>query len=175
MKSQLSEQELIKRAKKGELSAFEELVKKYHKMIFAHTMKMLKDLEKAKDATQETFVRAYSNIKKFKSGKPFKPWIYKIATNICYDMFKKESKVSELVYEPVDESESFLDRLIRKEQISQLLTAVKKLPKKYKSAIEGYYFDHLSYKDLAYEMNIPINTVKTRLRRGKKLLREELI
>ena len=174
MKKDISEQELIKRAQNGELSAFEELVKKYQKMILGHTLRILKDMEKAKDATQEAFVKAYENIKKFKLGKSFKPWIYKIATNVSYDMIKKDSKVSRMEYEPAEESESFLDRLIHKEQLAILMQAVKGLPEKYRSAINGYYFKELSYKDLALEMNIPINTVKTRLRRGKKLLREEL-
>lgn len=169
------EQDLIRRAQKGELSAFEQLVKKYQKMILAHTLRLLKDMDKAKDAAQEAFVRAYENIRKFKLGRPFRPWIYKIATNICYDMIKKDSKVTRLKYEPVMESESYLDRMIRKEQVTRLVRAVKQLPDKYKEAIDGYYFKRLSYRELAFEMNIPINTVKTRLRRGKKMLRDELI
>ncbi len=174
MKNKFDEQKLIRLAQKGELSAFEELVKKYQKMILAHSLKILKDIEKAKDATQEAFVKAYENIKKFKLGKSFKPWIYKIATNICYDVIKKNSRLTKLEFEPIEEHESYLDRLIHKEQIQKLMNAFRELPSMYKTAIEDYYFKHLSYKDIAFEMDVSINTVKTRIRRGKILLRKEL-
>lgn len=175
MKNNLDEQRIIKRVQAGELSAFENLVKKYQKAILYHSLRILKDIDKAKDATQEAFIRAYKNIRKFKIGKPFSPWIYKIATNICYDMIKKSSKIVRMEYDLADSRESFLDRLIHKEQISKLLFALKGLPNKYKEAIDGYYFKNLTYKDLAVEMQLPINTVKTHIRRGKMLLRRELV
>ncbi len=171
----MNDQLLIEKAKKGKLSAFELIVKNHQRAIFRHTLRILKDHDKAADATQDTFIKAYKNISKFKKGKPIKPWIYKIATNTCYDIIKKDSRVSRLDIEIKSENDAPIERIIKKEQVKNLLLALKKLPDKYKTPITGFYFDRLSYKELADNLNLPINTLKTRIRRGKLILRKELI
>lgn len=172
--NQKHEAKLISKVLDGQLSSYEEIVKTYQNMIYVHTIKILHDHDQAEDATQETFVRAYKNLAKFDSNKPLKPWLYKIATNYCYDQIRKNSRVSTISWEIEDPKPSSLEKVIEAEEKAQVIKAVNKLPKKYRLPLREYYFRNQSYKAIATKLNLGVNTIRTRLRRGKKLLKQEL-
>ncbi len=169
------DKELILETLKGKLSAYEGIVKKYQEMIYRHTYKILNNPDNAEDATQETFIRAYQNLSKFKLDKPLKPWLYKIATNLCYDTIRKNSRLTQLNWDVETESPPILEELVLNEERANVTTSLRKLSKKYRIPIVDFYFNNLSYKAIAIKLKLPVNTVRTRLKRGKKLLKEEII
>lgn len=173
----LEDRILIQKSIEGNLTAFEVLVKRYQEMILRHTFRILKDGDSSEDATQETFIRVYKNLRKFDQKKEFKPWIYKIASNYCLDMIRANSKLTKLTWQMPDvknDGGSFLDRFVKKEDIKKLIGSVKKLPKKYKIPLVDFYFMDKSYKAIAVKLDLPVNTVKTRIRRGKRKLEDDL-
>ena len=137
----ITDQELIKKTLDGNLSSFEVLVKRYHKRIYYHCLKILKDHDKADDASQETFIRVYKNLAKFKLDKQFSPWIYKIATNLVYDMIRKESRKVSLDWEVQDDRESTINKLIRNEQVVKVKNLLNDLPDKYQKPLVAYYYE----------------------------------
>lgn len=165
---------LIKESLEGNLFSFEAIVKRYQNKIFSHALKITKNEDLAEDITQETFIKVFKNLRSFKLNKPFPPWIYKIATNLTYDIFRKEKKVIPLDWEVEDDHESVLDKIIKKEEIKKLKDVFKKLPQKYKQPLFGFYFKGLSYKALAQKLYLPLNTIRTRIKRGKEYLVKKL-
>lgn len=141
-----SDQDLVRETKEGNLSSFEMIVRRYQRKIYFHNLHFLKDPDEAEDATQETFVRAFENLDKFEMQKPLEPWIFQISSNYCISFLRKNSRLLPLKDNLPDEEKPPLEKMIEKEEKRNLRTAIEGLPK-------------------IYQMKLPLNTVRTRLRR----------
>lgn len=170
MPEKLNEKKLIEETLAGDLSAFEKIVRHYQQPIFRHSLRILKNPDLAEDATQDTFIKFYETLPIFNKKKPIRPWIYKIATNLCFDVLRKHKKVVKLSWEIESPYESSIDRIIRQEESREIKKAIKNLPVIYKLPIVSHYFRNLSYKQIADALKLPLNTVRTRIKRGKELL-----
>lgn len=170
----IDDAQLIKEAREGNLTSFEVLVKRHEKRLHGYAYKKLLDSDSAHDVVQETFIRVFKNLEKFDILRPFTPWMYKIAKNLTLDIIRKGKNVAVLDWEIEDTHESLISRIIRAETVSTLWSAIRSLPEKYKLPLVGYYFSNLSYRELSFTLNMSENTVKTRIRRAKNQLRQEL-
>jgi RNA polymerase sigma-70 factor, ECF subfamily len=168
--SDKSDETLVKETLQGFLSSYELLVKKYQLPIKRHAMRYFKNADDAEDAVQETLIRAYKNLHRFDQKKLFKPWLYQIATNYCLDELRKNKKKTVLPEEIISEEKPVVEKIMEEEETKLVRKAVDKLPDKYKLPIKGFYFDNHSYENLAKILKLPLNTIRTRLSRGKKLL-----
>ncbi len=168
--TQSTDQQLIRQAQSGNLSAFEHLVRRYQQPIYYFTLKILRRPETAQDATQETFLRVFKHLAKFDLRKSFKPWIYQIAKNYSLDLIRKQSKILPLTQEVPDHRQPILATIIKKEQLMALKNALKQLPSKYRRLVVGHYFHQLDYQKLSHLFDLPINTIKTRMRRARLYL-----
>lgn len=176
----------IKQVKKGDQSAFAEIVDLYKDKIYQLCYRMLGNTHEAEDIAQEAFIRAYVNIHTYDLDKKFSSWLYRIATNLSIDRIRKKkpdyyldaevsgtdgltmySQVAVDISLPEDEVETMeLQETIQK--------AILKLPDKYRSVIVLKYIDELSLIEISEILNIPIGTVKTRIHRGREALRKQL-
>ncbi|TCT17244.1 RNA polymerase sigma (SigW) subunit [Melghiribacillus thermohalophilus] len=176
----------IQQVKKGDQSAFEEIVSFYQNKVFQICYRMLGNSHEAEDAAQETFVRAYMNIHSFDEKRKFSTWLYRIATNLSIDRIRKKkpdcfldaeikgsdgltmySQMSTDQRLPEEEVESMeLQDYIQKQILS--------LPPKYRSVIVLRYVDELSLQEISEVLDMPIGTVKTRIHRGREALRKKL-
>lgn len=153
-----------------------ELFEEYVESIYIYAFSILKDKELAKDITQEVFIRCMRNIHMFKGKSSYKTWLYKITLNLCRDYFKK--KTNRMVNFPKE----FFDSLpygvtpevkfIKNEEYQKLLDNLLAMPLKYRNVLILYYFEELQIKEISKILGIKQNTVKTRLLRGRKLLRD---
>lgn len=178
MKTSLDSSEdfdLVKRSKNGDLRSFESLVKKYQQPLFRKAKAILKDEDRSQDAVQDAFVKAYKSLWKFDDKKPFRPWIYKIMINTAYDIIKKEKRLVALAENVPVTEESTLEKIIRMEEIKRLINALAQLPKMYEKPIKDFYLNNMSYAKIAASMNLPINTIRTRIHRGKYYLKMKLL
>ena len=174
----LSDQELVVLAIKGDSKAFEQLVFRYEKPIFIYTKRFLNQKESAEDVTQETFIKIYRSLKNFDPEYKFKTWIYTVATNTVYDWLRKAKKSKELFiiddpdnsFETIDEDASY-NKIEDKELIDNALKNIKPV---YQSVIVLFYRDGLLYEEIAEVLRVPVNTLKTYMSRAKKALGEEL-
>ena len=97
--------EIIARCQRGDKSAFRTVVENYQRMVFSLSLKMLADEEKAKDVVQDTFIRVWQSIRSYDPQKPFKTWLYTIATRLCLDQLKREKPLI-----PLPDDECMLHR-----------------------------------------------------------------
>ena len=88
-----TDSEIITRCQRGDKAAFREVVQSYQRMVFSLSLKMLADEEEAKDVVQETFIRVWRGIRSYDPQKPFKTWLYTIATRLCLDRLKRQKPV----------------------------------------------------------------------------------
>jgi len=172
------EQLVIKYTKSKNESAFEELIKRYLPMVFNYVKKYTGNNDMASDITQETFVKAWKNIKKFDTSKNFKAWIFTIAKRTAINELKKKNAIpfsdNKFEYYLADSSLSIFDRIVSQQNSRNLMLAIEKLPNSYKSVINMRVKDDLKLREIADKLDESLNTVKSRYRRGLALLRDLL-
>jgi RNA polymerase sigma-70 factor (ECF subfamily) len=163
------------------------LVKKYERPVFNIVYRLTGDFEMANDITQETFIKAYRSLRQVRVEFKFSNWLFKIATNLCRDQFKKKKPEAEISLDEsiavtgsvilCDDSNNSLDpeeKLVLKEEQKQVLGAIESLPFLYRKIIVLRYIQDLAYKEIAYILKIPMGRVKVQLHRAHKILRNEL-
>jgi RNA polymerase sigma-70 factor, ECF subfamily len=170
---------IIEEAKKGKQSAFKILLNTFWNDIFRFQYSKTTDENEAEDITIKTFSKAFDKIETYNSNYNFKTWLISISKNIYIDELRKQKaetvsihKNDSEVYIISDSSPSPEDKLIIEQNLAQLLAYIKQLKPHYQEIINLRYFQELSYKEIASELNEPINNVKVKLLRAKKLLAE---
>ncbi|GAA3564513.1 RNA polymerase sigma factor [Snuella lapsa] len=173
--------EAIKRAKKNDQKAFNFLLDQYWDDVYGFQLKRIQNENDAEDVTVQTFSKAFDKIETFDEGFKFKTWLIAISKNIHIDLLRKEKNTitqiisdndDDPVFQVLDESPSPEDILITEQHLAKLLKDIKKLKPHYQEVINLRYFQELSYKEISTELNEPINNVKVKLLRAKKLLAE---
>lgn len=170
----MDEAELISDVING-ADRYEELVTRYHVGLIIHCDRLVRDRDQAEDMAQEAFIKAYLNLKNYNPEKSrFSTWLYKIATNQCIDYLRKEkNRVSVEDIESIAEATMpIYQELEEREAVKSAVLSL--MPPEYRAVVEAYYWQGKSYQQIAGEMNKPVNTVRTWLRRAKLQLREEL-
>lgn len=174
---------LIKRAQKGDIDAFEELIAKHEKRIYNIALRTMKNPEDAKDMAQETILKIYRAIAGFKGDCTFAVWIYRITVNTCLDELRRKKKrfassLDELADETglqfEDESETPEDRLSRKELGSKIAAAIASLDDDYRVAVTLRDVQGLSYQEIAEITGATLGTVKSRINRARAQLQKKL-
>ncbi|MBO8156982.1 MAG: RNA polymerase sigma factor SigW [Bacillaceae bacterium] len=176
----------IKQVKKGDQSAFEEIVSFYQNKVFQICYRMLGNSHEAEDAAQETFVRAYMNIHSFDEKRKFSTWLYRIATNLSIDRIRKkkpdyfldaEIKGSDglTMYSQIATEQRLPEEEVESLELQDYIQQqILSLPPKYRSVIVLRYIDELSLQEISDVLDMPIGTVKTRIHRGREALRKKL-
>jgi RNA polymerase sigma-70 factor (ECF subfamily) len=172
-------------ASRGDRKAFGQLVDLHKRSVYGLCVRLLRHPEDARDAAQETFVRAYAALGTFDPTQPFAPWVLRIARNHCLDVGRRRGvRPTEVALDdPGDDGARELsdpdapradETLERRELAGTLSRAVAALPPNYREVVELFHVEHLSYKEIAQAMDIPIGTVMTWLHRARARLRAEL-
>lgn len=175
--------DIIKRVKDGDSDAFSSLVVKYHRGVYNLAYRYTGNQEDAMDVTQETFLRAYRNIDSFQLGKPFKPWIFRIARNVCIDRGRKlgrslpeESLEGNVITQvrassPAPGPEQVYD----KRELREILEdAIRQLDEGYRELIILFHLEGLSIKECSEITGLKGTVIKNRLYRGRQALRKIL-
>ncbi len=177
--------EIVSKILAGDTSLFVILEKKYKRIIVALIRKMIHNEDDVQDLTQETFIKAYNALSKFRFGYTFSSWLYKIASNSCIDfMRKKRFQTVPLYTQRPGEEEQELEipdnyynpdvTVLAEERKQVLMNAIEQLPENYKMIIRLRHDEDLDYSDIALKLNIPLGTVKAHLFRARKILLEQL-
>jgi RNA polymerase sigma factor (sigma-70 family) len=172
----LSDQHYINQIIRGDTNVFSVLVDRYKEMIFTLALKMIKNREEAEEVSQDTFVKVYNSLNKFKGESKFSTWIYKITYNTCLDRLKKNKKedstisideFSDHLVKTMDNALSALEEKERKETIQNCLNL---LSREESFLLTLYYFDDQNLDEIAKIMDINSNNVKVKLFRSRKKL-----
>ena len=171
----------ITKAKNGSQSAFHFLLNAFWGDVFNYQLKRTKSDNDAEDITIQTFSKAFDKIKTFDENYKFKTWLITISKNVHIDLLRKKNisittetskEQEDKVYLVVDENPTPEDKIIREQNLAKLLRDIKQLKPKYQEVIQLRYFQELSYKEISTQINEPMNNVKVKLLRAKKLLAE---
>ncbi len=159
------------------------LVQQHKNRIYSYSYFMLKNHFDADDATQEVLIRIWNHLDNFEI-KAAKSWIMKTTHNLCLDYLRKRQKSLRREYSIDEEEESMIEAPAnlsdpeigaRREMLkAKIDEAVNKLPEMLKSIFVMYELQGFKYKEISYEMDIPLNSVKVYLMRARKKLQEEL-
>ena len=155
---------------------FNTFVTQYEKQIFNHIRRIVGNNEDAEDCLQETFIKAYNNRQLLDRTKNIKNWLYRVATTTSIDFLRKRSRLKEISY---DEDETITEDITYSKEEEDVLRndierALQNLPSLYRTTLLLYYHEEFSYLDIADILKLPLNTVKTHLRRAKIALKEYL-
>ncbi|MEX0918914.1 MAG: RNA polymerase sigma factor [Candidatus Paceibacterota bacterium] len=172
-----TDKELAEFTQKGNTEAFGILVERYEHKLLRYGRKFLFDYEDIKDAIQDVFVRAYSNIQSFDRTREFSPWIYRIAHNNFVNIIKKKKKEpyiffdADMIFSLADEEE-ILTRAEKEEERRDIDRCLKEIKPKYREILILFYFEEKDYKEISDILSIPISTVGVRLKRGRKEIKK---
>ncbi|MDC6366019.1 MULTISPECIES: RNA polymerase sigma factor [Flavobacteriaceae] len=179
-KTEQSIKENIQKAKEGSQIAFSTLLDTFWNDVYSFQLIRTKNENDAEDITIRTFSKAFDKIDSYDDAFEFKTWLITISKNLHVDLIRKRKRslLDEMdshgdeVKRALDETPSVEDRLITEQNLANLLQDIKKLKPHYQKVINLRYFNEMSYADIAKELNEPVNNIKVKLLRSKKLLAE---
>jgi len=175
--------EHIKKAKLGQQTSFSFLLDYYWNTVFSFQLKRTGDEFQAEEITIKSFSKAFDKIESFKEEFTFKTWLLTISKNTHIDQVRSqknklskatEAQENQMVNSALDLAPTPEDVMITKQNLAELLRHLKKLKPHYQQIIQLRYFQELSYKEIASELDEPMSNVKVKLLRAKKLLLQSL-
>lgn len=173
---------LLRRACKGDVQAFEELMQSHESRIYAIALRMMGNREDAQDCAQEAMVRIYRAMGSFKGQSALATWIYRITMNTCLDELRrrKARKITSLDslvdngWSPTDTGDTPEEHGLRVEKQNALNQAIQSLPDDMRAAIILRDVKGYSYDEIASILDANVGTIKSRISRGREKLREIL-
>jgi RNA polymerase sigma-70 factor (ECF subfamily) len=180
--------QLVDKSKRGDMKAFGMLIKRYEQTVYNMAYRMLKNVEDAKDAAQEIFLKVFASLNSFRGESSFATWLYRIATNECINRLKRPKFLSleelrreyENEEKPIEppqliDASPLPEELAERREIQQLVhKAMDELPDHYRLVITLRHLQGLPYNEIAETLDLPVGTVKTYLFRAKKILKAKL-
>lgn len=170
----MAEKLLIKELKKGKEAAYRQIVTDYGNKLMKTCFLMLGSMEEAEDVVQETFIKVFEKIESFRENSGLYTWIYKIAINLSRDKLRKKKDVVILDDEIIgsEDVEAYVENNIDKETLKQELF---KLHPIYMEVMILFYFDEFSIKEISALLDEKEGTIKSRLSRGRNILKDNLL
>jgi RNA polymerase sigma-70 factor (ECF subfamily) len=176
--NRLQDEELVVLCLQGNRDAYAELVKRYERQIYSLAYRLTNNYHDAVELSQEVFLHLYRVLDKFDGDRKFFPWMYRIATNVCYNSLKKKPKEStslDQVMEFVSDDESQPEVTYEKKEIQETVQkAIAELPENYRIPMVLKYLEDQSYQQISEIMDLPVSTIETRLYRGRIMMKKKL-
>ncbi|MDJ0497744.1 MAG: sigma-70 family RNA polymerase sigma factor [Acidimicrobiia bacterium] len=169
----LSDTELVELSL-AELEAFGELVRRHQDFVYGAALRIVRNPVMAQDLAQETFVRAHRALPGFRGQSQVRSWLYRIATNLALNAVQRRR---EYPTDDIPDRPARRDPATDAEAIAlrhELEAAVAQLPEKLRKPLVLREFDGMSYQEIADALELPLNTVRTRILRGRRALRDRM-
>jgi len=156
---------------------YREVVKRYEHKLYRYIVYLIKDKDKSKDVLQNTFLKAFINLRGFNQKRKFSSWIYRIAHNEAINEIKKHRKEilstkKDLVERRVTSKENIYKDITDKETQTIVRKHLEKLPLKYKEPLILYYLEEKTYREISDILRISVGGVGTRINRAKNLMKQ---
>jgi len=181
METLATDEIIVERALTGDAEAFGELVRRWERRIFALTYGMLGREEDARDATQETFLSAFRNLRNFRGEAKVSSWLHRIAVNQCISRQRRSKVRSESALEEEQESNfatplSYSPAHVAegRQETAAVRRAINSLPLELRQVVVMKEFEELTFREIADALDLPLSTVKSRLYTALKQLQMRL-
>jgi RNA polymerase sigma-70 factor (ECF subfamily) len=172
----------------GDEEAFQELVRRYKEPIISFVMRMLNDRDKAVDVAQETFVNVFTHADGYRPVASFTGWLYRIAYNLAINEIRRQKRQPAVSLDAItdpdaeggprmearDRSAGIEERMLDEERHAVVRRCVAGLPHKYRGAIVMKDMEGMTFEEIATVLGCPESTVKSRVMRGRRMLRRKL-
>jgi len=184
--SEEKDQVLVKRTLRGDRKAFEMIVRKYHQPLLNYVGRMVGERELALDFTQDVFARAYASLRSYAPQFKFSTWLFKIASNLIIDHWRKKKLPTFSLNEPlgsdedgltldVPDDEPGIGRKFELAEIGRRIEgALEELPGPLRELFVWRHINELSYEEMAEIKGLPVGTIKNRVFQAKEMLRRTL-
>lgn len=175
-----TEHSLVEAAKRGDNQAFGRIVRLYQKRLFRFVYGLVGSFDMAEDIVQESFIRGYQALDRFRAGEPFYPWLSRIARNLAYNQISREErkqsldKMTESGFDIETAQLGPLGKLLDSENKERFYRALMKMPVQFRSVFVLRHFEEMDYNAIASYLKIPPGTVDSRLYRARKYLMDAL-
>jgi RNA polymerase sigma-70 factor (ECF subfamily) len=172
----VNDQHYINQVLKGDPYAFAALVDRYKDMVFTLTLRMVRNREEAEELSQDTFIKVYRSLDRFREESKFSTWLYKIAYNTCLDRIRKNKRqqytiaIDEHTEQEFATLSATFDAIEEKERKQMLQNCLDLLPGADSFLLTLIYFEEQSVKEIAKIMGVTSNHVKIKLFRSRKKL-----
>ncbi len=166
---------LLRASLAGETEAWGEIVVRYKDAVFGLCLGFLRNRADAEDITHDAFIRAYTNLRRYKLERKFSTWLFTVASNLCRNRLRYRRYHP--VISPPDQVSGGNDPayiVAREDRSAAVRSAIDRLPASYRAPIVLRYYNELAYKEIAEILSLPEGTIKTRIHRGKMLLKQEM-
>lgn len=181
----ISDKQLVERICEGRPEELEPLIGRYKDDLYRFCRHLTLNSADAEDLFQDVWVRVIRKLHRYDCERPFKAWLFQVTLNLYRDSYRNWKKRWRLmVLEPGAADATLLrikdtaplmeEKLLQREERAELEICLRRLPKRYLAPLTLYYYEEFSYEEIAYMLDIPLGTVKSRLNQGKKLLKEIL-
>ncbi|MGI5987109.1 MAG: sigma-70 family RNA polymerase sigma factor [Dysosmobacter sp.] len=181
----LQEEKWVADARRGDTAAFESLLRRYEKRVLALTGRMCRNPEDAQEAAQEAFLAAWQGLPSFRGDASFSTWLYRLASNACVDLLRREGRHNGAAGPSLNDEEISLDvpdtapspheAAERKELREQIEAGLQSLSPEHRQVLILREIHQLSYEEISQSLALDLGTVKSRINRGRKQLRNFLI
>ena len=182
---QMREQRLVAAARGGDEGAFETLVRLYEKRVFALAVRMCGSREDAAEASQEAFLAAWQGLAFFRGESSFSTWLYRLTSNACVDLLRREGRHRAAAGPSLDDGEAGLDvpdqtlspqdEAERRELREAIDRGLEALTPEHRQVLVLREMHQLSYDEIADVLSLDVGTVKSRISRARKQLRNFLL
>lgn len=181
----MKEELLLEKARHGDQEAFGELVRLYEKKVYALTLRMCKNPDDAAEAAQEAFLAAWQGLKFFRGEASFSTWLYRLASNACVDLLRKEQRHKAAAGPSLNDADTYIEvaddaatpqeLAERSELREQIEEGLQSLSPEHREVLILRELHQLSYDEIAQTLDLDTGTVKSRISRGRKALRNFLL
>jgi len=173
---------LVRAAQAGDAKAFAEIVRRYQRAIYRLAYGLTRSSSDADDLAQETFLRAYQALGRFRVGEPMYPWLARIATNQAFSLFRSRRRRPETPLEPLVEAgrqwsaeDDPAEETAEREHRARIQSAFAELKPEHQAVLVLRAVQDLSYEEIATTLQIPLGTVMSRLSRARAELKSRLV
>jgi RNA polymerase sigma-70 factor (ECF subfamily) len=183
-----SDGELMARCKNGDMTAFDQIVRRHKTPLVNFIYRFIGDPDTAEDLAQETFIRIYKNVKRYRANvASFRTWMYRIAANLCKNELRNRNRRLRMLVNPAigaqdsdpiedlsDTTAGPDDQLEEKELQKALAQAISSLPEKLRTSLILRDIEGMTYEEIAQTIKRPVGTVKSRINRARLMLKDKM-
>ncbi len=174
--TEINDQDYILKILEGDIQKFSILVNQYKDLVYTLAFRMCKNKEDAEEVSQDTFIKVYKSLNKFKNESKFSTWVYRIAYNTCLDNLRKNKRqqqtisINEYTENQLKTLDNALDTMEKEEKKQAIQNCLQLLPSNDSFLLTLYYFEELSLDEISKIINVKPNYVKVKLFRSRKKL-----
>ena len=163
--------DLIRKARRGDVEAFNLLISRWEKRVFNYLLRILQNREDALDLSQDVFLKAYQNLRKLEDPERFAAWLFRIAHNEAYSLFRKKKPEGE---EPIEKAATMGSAAFPIELSIAVSSALDRLNADQREAVVLKIYQGFKFEEISEILSCPVSTVKSRLYTALELLKTDL-